>query len=498
MSALLVLVALALNAGSSEASVPAPAAVSIGHEKVFDVAASNGAASAEERAQNAQTLLAQFVQDPNAAAQVTLDAIPPAGPDDPGGELALRVDGHEVFRITAADAQLSGLPAEAYGQSLRASIQSALQRERRHVSQQRFLQSVSLVVFLGLLLFLALRGVREANRRLRTTMEARFARMRGLHLGELEIVSPAALEAVSHVAATVGRLLLQIGLLYLYLIFVLMRFAGTRGWIGPLNQALADPFAKLLGRIVDLIPRALVAVFALFVVIGALRLADFFIVRVARGDVQSGWLPRDLAPTLSPLVRAGIVVAALLLFGPLIGSEQNQLFTTVGLLLLGGVSLALVPLAATAMIGVVAIVGRRFRVGEWLTIGPLVGEVTHVGYLGLTLVPPEAGRLWVPHLTMLWEPVRHLTAAPLTETEIPVDPRADPQKVLEVLASLGAALGSQGKRLDARLDVRLVRLTPEAAIYAIRLPAHHDTSATLLAAWIALGTAGVSVGGKAS
>ena len=392
----------------------------------------------------------------------------------------------------------SGLPIEAYGQSLRASIQGALQRERRHVAQQRLLQSISLVVFLGLLLFLALRGVREGDRRLHESMEARFARLNGLRLGELEIVSPAALEALGRLAATAARLLLQLGLLYLYLIFVLTRFAATRSWVGPLNQALADPFAKLLGRIVDLIPRALVAVFALFVVIGALRLADFFIVRVARGDVQSSWLPRDLAPTLSPLLRAGIVVAALLLFGPLIGSEQDQLFTRVGLLLLGGASLALVPLAATAMIGVVAIVGRRYRVGEWLEIGELVGEVTHVGYLGLTLVPLEAGRLWVPHLTMLWRPVRHLSAAPLSEIEIPVDPRADPQKVLEVLGSLGAALGPAGKRLDARLDVRLLRLTPQAAIYAIRLPASQDTSGTLLAAWLALGSAGVSVGGKAS
>jgi hypothetical protein len=148
--------------------------------------------------------------------------------------------------------------------------------------------------------------------------------------------------------------------------------------------------------------------------------------------------------------------------------------------------------------GMVAILGRRYRAGEWVTIGSLVGEVTHVGYLGLTLVPPEAGRLWVPHLTMLWKPVRHLAAAPLTEIELPVDPHSDPLKVLETLASLGAVLGPQGKRTDVRLDVRLARLTPQAAIYAIRLPTQHDASAALQAAWTALATAGVSVGGKAA
>jgi len=479
-------VALVLTTAQPEASAAAPAAVSVGRERVFDIAAANGAASAEERAQTAQTLLAQFVDDLDAPALVTVDPAPPTGPDDTGSELAVRVDGHEVFRITSDDVRLSGLPAEAYGQSLRASIQTALQRERRHVSQQRFLQSVSLVVFLGLLLFLALRGVREANARLRTVVDARFAKMRGLRLGDLEILSPAALEGASHVAAGAARLLLQLGLIYLYLVFVLMRFSTTRGWVGPLDQALAAPFAKLAARIVDLVPRGLVVLFALIVMLGSLRVADFFVARVARGDIRSSWLPRDLAPTLSPLIRAAIVVAALLLFGPLIGSEQNQLFTRVGLLLLGGVSLALVPLAATALVGVVAIVGRRYRAGEWLTIGTLVGEVTHVGYLGLTLVPPEAGRLWVPHLTMLWKPVRHMTGAPIAELEIPVDLHADPRQVLEILA------GPQAKKLDARL----VKLTPEAAIYAIRLPAHHETSPVLQAAWVALAAAGIAVGGK--
>ncbi len=498
-----VLTLLALTVAQPEAPAPAsspgPASVSVGREKVFDVATSSGAASAADRAQTAQTLLAQFVEDLGAGAVVTVDPVPPLGPDDAGSLLAIKVDGHEVFRITADDVRLSGLPAEAYGQSLRASIQTALQRERRHLAQQRYLQSVSLVVLLGLLLFLALRGLGAASARLRATTETRFAQLRGLRLADLEILSPAALEGASHVAINVGRLLLQLGLIYLYLVFVLTRFASTRGWVGPLDQALAAPFAKLLARLVDLIPRGLVAVFALLVVLGTLRVTDFFVARVARGDIQSGWLPRDLAPTLSPLLRAAIVVVALLLFGPLIGSEQNQLFTRVGLLLLGGVSLALVPLAATAMVGVVAIVGRRYRAGEWLAIGRLVGEVTHVGYLGLTLVPPEAGRLWVPHLRMLWSPVRHMTGAPLTELEIPVDPRADPQKVIEILSAPGGAGGAApGAQAARKLDARLVRLTPEAAIYAIRLPMHQETSSALLAASIALGAAGIPVGKKAS
>jgi hypothetical protein len=126
-------------------------------------------------------------------------------------------------------------------------------------------------------------------------------------------------------------------------------------------------------------------------------------------------------------------------------------------------------------------------------VGALVGEVTEVGYLGLTLVPPDAGRLWVPHLVTLWTPVRHLPNPPPTELEIPIDPHADPQKVLGILAAL-ETLGPANKKVE----VRLLRLTPQAAVYGIRLPPHVDTSAVLLTAWVALTAAGISVDGKTS
>ncbi len=58
-------------------------------------------------------------------------------------------------------------------------------------------------------------------------MEARFTNLRGLRLGDFEVLSPAALEGASHVAIGIGQVLLQLGLIYLYLVFVLTRFAAT-------------------------------------------------------------------------------------------------------------------------------------------------------------------------------------------------------------------------------------------------------------------------------
>ena len=475
------LVLLALGAAESVAADASPTSatvsVTVGRESVFDVGAPNGVATAAERAKAAQSILNQVVQDPTAPALVAIDTLP-AGPDDPGANLAVRVDGREVFRIGPADVARSGLAADVYSQSLRASLQAALQRERRHVQQQRLLESISLVVFLGLLLFLSLRGVRQAMLRARASVEAQLTKMHGIRLRDFELLSPEALEGVSYVLVGMGRVLLQLGLIYLYLIFVLTRFVSTRGWVTPLNRALAEPFARLGTRIVELFPVSLLALLALLVVLGALRLASFFLARVASGEFQWSWLPKDLAPALTPLLRAAIVVAALLLFGPLIGSDQNELLTRIGLLLLSGAGLALVPLLATAMVGVVTIIGRRYQVGEWLVIGPLIGEVTEVGYLGLTLVPAEAGRVWIPHLVFLWTSVRHLPAPPPTELELPVDPKLDPNQVIELLSTVTVG--------NKKVETRLLRLTNESAVYGLRLPPHADASALLAAAWTAM------------
>jgi hypothetical protein len=405
-----------------------PARVVIRGRTVFEVRAPDGATSAAQRARVAQATLERILDSPEVSNLATVEALPRT--EGEPESLAIHVGGHEVFRVNESDASLSGMSAYLHAQSVATAVQGAISRERRRMAQHLLLQSVAMTVFLGLLAFLALRWIENAARRLRVLVEERLASGRGLSLRHIRIVSAQTLQGTSYALVGLGRVALQLGIIYAYASFALSQFEATRGWVGPLTRVVASPFVALIGRIGELVPPLLLLLAAAYVLRGALRLTGFLFDGVARGDVQWGWLPKDLAPAARPLVRLALVVAALLLFGPLVGAGSDALLGRLGLLAMAAVTLGSIPSVAAATVGTLAIFGRRYRIGEWLAIGGQVGELTHVGFLELTLVPLDAGRVRLSHLLTLWLPVRHLPGPPTREIEaragLNAPPRAGP------------------------------------------------------------------------
>ncbi len=144
------------------------------------------------------------------------------------------------------------------------------------------------------------------------------------------------------------------------------------------------------------------------------------------------------------------------------------------------------------MVGVVAIVKSPLsRAGEWITIGALVGEVTHVGYLGVTLVPPGSRpSLGAPSVDAL-EAGAPPDGRAAHRARDSIDLRADPQKVLEILA----ALEGQERPPEARPG------TPSAhggRDLCLRLSGPSGRLRDTQSAWVALAAAaGLAVGGRA-
>lgn len=469
--------ALAQDAG------PAPSAqVAVQGHTLFLIHAPNGAASAQERASAAQVILEQVLGDPAEPGSVTVNPLPE---DDE--TLALRVDGREILRLGPADVRQSGLPAGVYAQSIAATIESTLVRERHRTARQRVLQALAMTVFLGLLAFLALRWISQTGERARAVIEEQLTRLHGLHLRGVEIVSPETLEGASYALVGLGRAGLLLAIAYAYLAYALSQFAATRGAVGPLTRAVTSPFAALLARVGELLPMAVLLLAGLFLLRGALRLTGFLLDRVARGEFQWRWLPKDLAPAARPLLQGSLVVAALLLFGPLVGTGANAVLTRLGLLVLGAVALGAVPLVAASVLGATALFLRRYQVGEWVDIGGQVGEVIAIGFFDLTLVPVEAGRVRVSHLLGLWTAVRHLPGPPSFEVAVPAQALADPRAVSEVL--LAAFPGPKPP------VVVLHSLSTEAAVYRLLFPPGTAVSAALATAASALSKAGFAIGG---
>src|SRR6185312_7235626 len=117
----------------------------------------------------------------------------------------------------------------------------------------------------------------------------------------------------------------------------------------------------------------------------AVRFVGLFFGAVARGETEVAWLPRDLAGPTSVLVRAGMVVASMVLAAPLItGTDDGALSR------------------ACAAAGVPAVFGRRFRSGDFVEAGGRAGIVRSVTLLEIVLEDAIGCELRVPQLLGLW------------------------------------------------------------------------------------------------
>jgi len=433
-----------------------PAFVLVHNRPVFEVRVARGGSGPKERAGGAADIIERILSEPDPVPRATI--VPLSAP----GEFALRLGDRDVFGFGPEDVNASGLAPEAYAESLRLKVDSFLSAERQRARLQAWVLSVILAVFLGILAVFLLRWVRILSDRAQHWAESKAASLPALQFKDIEVLSAQALRSSLYVLVGVGRVLLQIGLVYGYLAVSLGQFETTRPWVRQITGFLVTPFGELAERIGLALPAAILLVASAYVIRTGLRVTGFFFDHLARGEVKSAWIPPELATPARPLARVALVLLALLALGPIVSGASDGLLVRIGVVALGTLALASVPVVGAISVGTIAIFTGRYRLGEWVTIGKHTGEVTQVGFLDVCLVPRGAGRVRIPHLMSLLVPVAHLAGPPRIEYDVPVDPHALPENVIKVLEAAAAPLGESA-------EVYLVDISSRAARYRVSL-----------------------------
>ena len=141
------------------------------------------------------------------------------------------------------------------------------------------------------------------------------------------------------------------------------------------------PISALMGRAASALPVLLVAAIAELAVLLLVRFVGLFFSSVARGETSLSWLPIDLAAPTSILVRAGIVLLALVLAAPLVTGSDDGALSRAGLVALVVLGLSTMPLVACVAVGTAVVFGRRLKVGEYAEIGGRAGVVRALSLL---------------------------------------------------------------------------------------------------------------------
>lgn len=421
-----------------------PAEVKVHDRVVFLVRAPLGDVSIDARAKAASQALEALHFEKG-------QPIPATRIETHEGSSVVYVGATPIFTVSPDDAKAAGDPSvDVTAQKISASLTDVLRSEQKRAQIAESVFSFSLLVFSGLIAFLLLRQTNALLGRARNYFREHPGFLTGLRLGQIEVLSRASTRGAVSVALSLGHRLLQLTIAYAWLVFALSLFESTRPYTGKLTGFVLQPVSALFERLGAALPVVVVAAVAAIAVGILVRFVGLFFDSVARGEAKLEWIPPDLAPATSILLRGGIIVVALALGAPLVTGSDDGPLPRVGLVTILVLGVSAVPLLASAVVGAVVLFARAVRVGDYVEWGGHVGRVKSSSLLSLHLVDEAGCDLFVPHLLSLVNPTRVLGHAPLVTIDVVIDPKVSQARAHAVLVE--AVQAFRGRVALLRID----------------------------------------------
>jgi small-conductance mechanosensitive channel len=455
--------------------------VQLGDDVLFAIRVARGGKTAAQRAADATKALAAAAHEAKAA-DVRVQRR-----DDTA---IVMVGQTPIVQLTAEDAKAAGDSSlDVHVAAVTSALREALESERRREALAKTVFSISLLVFFALIVFYLVRKIGEFAERARVWVDQNGERVLAVRVQKIEVVSPATLKSTAEVGLIVAKWLAQIGIIYAWLVVVLSMFEATRGYTERLTGFVLTPLSQLMTRMATGLPVLVVLGIAGFAIFVLVRFIGLFLGSVERRETAVAWLSPDLAAPTSALVRAGVVLAALVFLAPLVTGNPEGALARSGSIVIMALGLAATPTFATVVLGSILLFGRRLRTGQRVRIGRYGGRIVSIGLLDVRLEDAEGAELRVPHLYSLYQPTQVLGLVETTTLEVSVSPIAALAEVRDRLLDVARIHGD-----DARVE--LLRADSEGAVFRIHVRAEgSELRSTLqLAVTTALRQAGVALG----
>lgn len=370
------------------------AAVTLDGQTVFRVAGSPSFPSAS-RAHAVRARIIDVARNPS----ISLQEIRPVESE---GRIDLRAGSKHVVAIADADARLEGLSLNDTAQLRLSQIRQAVDRYRAERSSPHLIRATMRSIAIGAAACFGLFLISYAIRRLERTLESRYqSRLRSLTIQSFEVVRAEQVWLALRRGIKVLRALLLVALMFFALAFAMSQFPATRGLATKALDLVMKPIARIGMAIIDYIPELIFLIVLGFAVYFALKLMKAFSRAVAASSVPLPGFDAEWALPTYHIVRALIVLLALVVAYPYLPGSGSAAFQ--GLSIFAGLMLSLGASSAMASViaGYMVTYRRAFRVGDRVAIGELVGEVMEVRLMVTHLRTPKNEEIIVPNSLVL-------------------------------------------------------------------------------------------------
>lgn len=350
---------------------------------------------AEQRAHDISDRIAAAAGDPSLSSQEVS-----AQPQET--RIDLIADKRHLAAVVPSDAELDGLSLADSAQFRVNKIRTAIDRYRAERTSDYLLRAslnaLSALLATGLAVFLIFKTIQLIAR----AIERRYGeRVHSVTVSSFELVRAETIWRGIRSVLNAIRVIAIVAAVFIGIAFALAQYPQSRELSDRLLSAASDPAARIAIAIVEYIPKLIFLLLLWVLVRYALKLTNVFTRAVSTGAVPLKGFDADWAQPTYQLIRAGIVLLALVIAYPYLPGSGSAAFQ--GLSIFAGLMLSLGASSAMASViaGYTVTYRRAFRVGDRVAIGDLVGEVTEVRLMVTHLRTPKNEEIVVPNSLVL-------------------------------------------------------------------------------------------------
>ena len=200
---------------------------------------------------------------------------------------------------------------------------------------------------------------------------------------------------------------------YIWLTFVLSRFAYSRPWGQTLGGFLIDTLTRMAAAVVDHLPNLITLAVILLITRVVAAAASAWFRAVERGDLPLSWLDPLAAKAARRLAVLAIWVFAITVAYPYVPGANTEAFKGVSVFVGLMVSLGSVGIVGQILGGLFVTFNRALRPGDVVKVGNVYGVVKDLGLVSVTLTTRAQEEVTIPNSVVVADAIRNFSRAPV-------------------------------------------------------------------------------------
>lgn len=246
---------------------------------------------------------------------------------------------------------------------------------------------------------------------------------------------------------------LWIGVAYLWFIYVLAVFPVTHPFADRLSNYLFDMLATLGSGAISAIPGLLTVAIILFLTKATNDVVANIFSSVDQGSAVIPGIHKDTAKATRRLVGILIWALGVAIAYPYLPLAESNAFKGLSVMFGFMLTLGSAGLVTQMMSGLVLIYARALKVGDFVSIGEVMGVVKEMGMLSTKIINMRNEEITIPNAVLVGNPIKNFTSAggergALVSTKVTIGYDAPWRQVHAMLVN--AAEKTSGLRLDPK------------------------------------------------